>query len=280
VDGLSMIDPGNPAIKPMRQPRTSILHLPGQPPLIHDFQDVPHGVVRTHAYWSKPLGQLREVCVYTPPQYDQKSSARYPVLYLQHGSGDNHATWVVHGKAHWILDNLIAQDRCQPMIMVMMDGHAVPPGTRPPGALSNTEAFGADLLQVVLPLVEKQYRVKPTPAHRALVGLSMGGGQALSIGLTHLDTFAWVGGFSSAAPTNNVLDGFLAQPELANRKLKLFWIGCGQDDFLLKRNQDFIAQLRERHIRHDWRLTEGDHSWPVWRRYLAELAPRLFQKAP
>ncbi|MBI5799431.1 MAG: esterase, partial [Verrucomicrobia bacterium] len=123
VDGVAMIDPGNPALKPMREPRTSILHIRGNPPKIWDFEDAPHGTVNLHTYNSKSLGRLRELAVYTPPGYD-KSSQSYATLYLQHGAGDNHATWTVHGKAHWIIDNLIAAKKARPMVVVMMDGHA------------------------------------------------------------------------------------------------------------------------------------------------------------
>ncbi|MFI5379618.1 MAG: alpha/beta hydrolase [Tepidisphaerales bacterium] len=273
VDGLSMIDPGNSAIKPMREPRTSILHIPGQPPLLHDFQNVPHGVVRQHTYQSKSLGRLRELAVYTPPGYDQQPDARFPTLYLQHGSGDNQATWTVHGKAHWITDNLIARRQARPMVIVMMDGHAAAPG----GAISNTAAFERDLLEDVLPFVESAYRVRPDAAGRAIVGLSMGGGQSLTIGLTHLDRFAWIGGFSSSVPTSQAVAACLDNATAANAKIKLLWIACGKDDFLLKRNQDFIAVLKEKGIHHDWHLTDGTHSWPVWRGYLTAILPQLFQ---
>ena len=277
VDGLSMIDPGNPAIKPMRQPRTSILHLPGQPPLLHDFQDVPHGAVRHHAYFSASLGRMREVCVYTPPGYDKKPNGRFPALYLQHGSGDNQATWTVHGKAHWILDNLIARGRARPMVVVMMDGHAALPGGGASAPQENTALFERDLLEDVMPFVEVAYRVKAGATNRAFAGLSMGGGQSLTIGLSHPDRFSWVAGFSASVPSREAAAGMLADPESMNRKLKLLWVGCGKDDFLLKRNEEFIALLKEKVIRHEWHLTEGNHSWPVWRIYLAELAPRLFQ---
>ncbi len=277
VDGLTMIDPGNPAIKPMREPRTSILHLPGQPPLLHDFQDVPHGVVRQHTYRSKSLERLRELAVYTPPGYEQRVDARFPTLYLQHGSGDNQATWVTHGKAHWILDNLIAQSRAKPMVVVMMDGHAVAPGAGASGFNSNTAAFERDLLEDVMPFIEANYRVKSDAANRGIVGLSMGGGQSLTIGLNHLERFAWVGGFSSSVPSRETVAGALDQVDATNAKLKLLWIGCGKDDFLLKRNEEFIALLKEKNLRHEWHLTAGNHSWPVWRTYLAEFAPKLFQ---
>ena len=128
-----------------------------------------------------------------------------------------------------------------------------------------------------MPLVEANYRVKTEPAARAIVGLSMGGGQSLTIGLNHLDRFAWVGGFSSAVPSRETVGSVLDDQAGTNAKLKLLWIGCGKDDFLLKRNQDFIALLKERQIQHVWYTSEGGHSWPVWRTYLAELAPKLFQ---
>jgi enterochelin esterase-like enzyme len=275
VDGVQMIDPGNPAIKPMREPRTSILHIPGQPLLLHDFQDVPHGVVHQHTYFSKSLGRMRELMVYTPPGYEKQADARFPTLYLQHGMGDNQATWVVHGKAHWILDNLIAQGRAKPMVVVMMDGHAASQG--PGGFEGNTTAFERDLLEDVMPFIEASYRVKTEAAGRAIAGLSMGGGQSLTIGLNHLDRFAWVIGFSSAVPSREAIAGTLNDTKAANEKLKLLWIGIGKDDFLRQRNEQFIALLTEKDLHHEWHLTEGNHSWPVWRIYLAELAPKLFQ---
>lgn len=276
VDGLSMIDPGSPAIKPMREPRTSILHIPGTPPLVHDFQDVPHGVVRFHTYRSKALDRLRQMAVYTPPGYDQSPGTRYPTLYLQHGAGDNQNTWTVHGKAHWIVDNLIASGRARPMVIVMLDGHAAIENNRDARG-ANTALFERDLLEDVLPFVEAEYRVVPEPAQRAIVGLSMGGGQSLTIGLKHPDRFAWVGGFSSAVPGRDTVSGALDQADTTNARLKLLWIACGKGDFLLQRNEEFIALLKDRGIRHEWLLTEGDHSWPVWRRYLADFLPRLFQ---
>lgn len=185
VDGLSMIDPANEWIKPMHSPRTSILHLPSDPPALYDFRAVPHGTVRSHSYFSKSLDRLRYLSVYTPPGYDQKTSETFPVFYLQHGSGDNQDTWTVHGKAQWIADNLIAEGKVVPMLIVMMDGHAQVPGGR-----ENTPYFERDLMQDVMPLVESNYRTNADANHRAIIGLSMGGGQSLTIGLNHADTFA------------------------------------------------------------------------------------------
>lgn len=270
VDGFSMIDPGNTWIKPMREPRTSILHITGEPPLVWDFQDVPHGAVSQHTYRSKALGRLREMAVYTPPGYN-KSSKSYPLLVLQHGSGDNQATWVAHGKAHWIIDNLIAQGKAAPMVVLMLDGHAVVG----PGGGNNTEMFEKDLLEDALPFVEKNYRVKSGAKNRGIVGLSMGGGQSLTIGLNHMDQFAWVGGFSSAVPSKENVDKAISAPDV-NKKLKLLWIGVGKDDFLLKRNEEFIALLKEKNVQYEWNLSAGGHAWPVWRDYLAIFIPKLF----
>lgn len=270
VDGLRMIDPGNRAIKPMRNPRTSILHLPGKPPLVHDFQAVPHGAVHQHDYHSKSLGRVRALAVYTPPGYDSRSDTLYPTLYLQHGSGDTEATWTVHGKTHWIIDNLIAEGRAKPMVVVMMDGHA------DPDRGNNTVLFERDLIEDVLPLVEANYRVHRDAAQRGIVGLSMGGGQSLTIGLNRTDLFAWVGGFSSSVPQAERVADALDHPDITNQRLKLLWIACGKEDFLLQRNEVFIALLKKKGIHHEWRLTEGNHSWPVWRRYLAQFVPKLF----
>jgi enterochelin esterase-like enzyme len=276
VDGLQMIDPANPAIKPMREPRTSILCVPGRPALLTEFQDVPHGTVRQHTYFSKSLGRIRELMIYTPPSYDKQADARFPTFYLQHGSGDNQATWVTHGKAHWILDNLIAQGKARPMVVVMMDGHAAVGGRGGPQD-NNTIAFQRDLLEDVMPFVEANYRVRTDAANRAIAGLSMGGGQSLTVGLNHLDKFAWVAGFSSSAPSRDAVVSLLNDPAGANAKLKLLWIGIGKDDFLRQRNEQFIALLKDKDIHYEWRLTEGTHAWPIWRGYLIELAPKLFQ---
>lgn len=271
VDGVSMIDPGNGSIKPMHRPRTSILHIVGKPELIHDFRPVPHGSVHQHSYASDSLGRLRQLVVYTPPGYEKSRRKRYPSLYLQHGSGDNQDTWTVHGKAHWIIDNLIAEERAQKMIIVMMDGHASADRQH------NTSAFENDLLEEVMPFVSENYRIKKGAKNRGIVGLSMGGGQSLTIGLKHTDLFAWVGGFSSSVPRAESVAVALDDPKRTNRQLQLLWIACGKDDFLLERNKNFVAKLSEIGVEHVWRLTEGNHSWPVWREYLADFVPKLFQ---
>ena len=280
IDGFRALDPANPAVKPMRSPSTSVLEVPGNPPRVWEFQDVPHGTVRLHDYQSKALGRLRRLRVYTPPGYD-RGSRRYPVLYLFLGSGDNEATWTAFGHAHWILDNLIASGKTQQMIIVMTDGHASAPqftGMPTTNMISrNITDFEHDLLGDVLTLVEGNYRSRKDAASRAIAGLSMGGGQSLAIGLNHPELFAWVGAFSSfVRDPQNVLAKALANPEATNRKLKLLWVACGRDDRLMENSRMFADVLKKRGVRYEFHETEGNHSWPVWRRYLAEFAPLLF----
>lgn len=281
IDGFRTADPVNANVKPMRSPTTSILEVPGTPPRVWEFQEVPHGTVHLHDYGSKSLSRLRHLRVYTPPGYDKNRSARYPVLYLFHGSGDNEATWTVLGRAHLILDNLTAQGNAKPMIIVMTDGHAASPQfTGIPGTnmiSRNVSDFQRDLLEDVVPFVEANYRVRKEAASRAIAGLSMGGGQSLTIGLNHPELFAWVGGFSSfVRDPETAVAKALAGPEATNKKLKLLWIACGKDDRLIENARELSGLLKKKSIRHEFLETEGNHSWPVWRKYLADFAPLLF----
>lgn len=277
VDGLNVIDPQNSALKPQRWPGSSILHVPSTPPAPWDLQDVPHGIVHEIGYNSKALGKWRRIFVYTPP--GAESGGALPVLYLAHGYSDNEATWTAHGKAHWIMDSLIAGKKAVPMILVMPDAHALPPGSSgfEDYGPANSEALCRELLQDIVPLVERTYKVDARPGARAFAGLSMGGHHALTVALNHHDQFNWIGAFSSAPPPTNTVAAGLNNPDSANRDLKLFWIACGKKDFLFKRNGEFTALLKEKGVRYEYAETEGDHSWPVWRRYLAEFAPKLFR---
>lgn len=275
VDGLAMIDAQNPAIKPQRWPNTSILHVPSTPPAPWDLQDIPHGVLHTHDYKSKALGVWRRLVVYTPPG---KSAEPLPVLYLAHGYSDNEGSWSVHGKAHWMLDALIAEKKAVPMIIVMPDAHALAPG----GAFedygpANSEALCKELAADIIPLIESSYSVKAQRESRAFAGLSMGGHHALTVALNHSDTFAWIGAFSSAPPPKETVAAGLDAPDKVNADLKYFWIGVGKNDFLFQKNNEFEALLKEKGIKHEYAVTEGDHSWPVWRKYLLEFAPKLFR---
>lgn len=272
VDGLRVIDPRNPAIKPQRAPSSSVLHIPATPPAPWDWQPaIPHGALHRHEYASVDPARPRSLVVYTPPGYESAPEQSYPLLVLQHGSGDNERAWTEHGKAHWILDHLLQAGAARPMVVLMIDGHPAP------NTGDRLAAFRRELFEDALPLVEKTYRVLPGAENRALVGLSMGGGQALNVGLASLDRFAWIGAFSAAVPNPERRVELLAEPDALNSRLRLLWIACGEGDFLIKPNTEFVADLQARGIRHEWRLTPGDHSWPVWRDYLAELLPKLFR---
>jgi enterochelin esterase family protein len=276
VDGLAICDPANSWVKPMRSPCWSAVEVPGDPPRVWEIQPVPHGTVHEHFYFSRSLGVKRRVHVYTPPGYEKKSG-KYPVLYLLHGMGDNDATWSASGRANFIADNLLAQHQIKPIIVVMTDGHAVDPAAGRDMVSRNLEAFSSDLLRDVIPLVESTYRVKANRENRAIIGLSMGGGQSLTIGLEHRDLFAWVGGMSSYLSDAQALVA-KAFPE-PKSDLKLLWFACGRDDGLVEHSRRLSAALKEKHIPHVFKETAGNHSWPVWRGYLGEFLPLLFVSA-
>lgn len=277
VDGVAMPDPGNHWVKPMRSPTTSVLEVPGDGRLPHDFQAVPHGDLRLLTYRSEALSRLRRLRVYTPPGYEA-GGERWPVLYLLHGAGDNEATWSDLGRAHLIGDNLIAQGQAKPLVIVMPDGHAhVEREWTPDGRQRNIEALRRDLVRDVIPLIERRYRVVSDQHSRAIAGLSMGGGQAISIGLNRLDLFSHVAGFSSfVGPPTQAIPEALDRPEAVNDSLSLLWLAIGQDDFLIEDAQALHTALETAAIEHQYHVTAGGHSWPVWRRYLGRLLPLLF----
>ena len=213
---------------------------------------------------------------------EQKRSMKEGIIILQHGSGDNEQTWVVFGKAHWILDNLIAQGKARAMVVMMLNGESPSPAPNqsPQRWGDEMKAFQRELFEDALPLVEDRYRVEQDAAQRGIVGVSMGGGQSLTVGLGNLDRFAWVGSFSGVPPEEGVTKTVFANAASTNAKLRLLWLGCGQEDSLLKRNEDFVAKLRASGINYQWHPSEGGHSWPVWRGYLANFVPLLFQQNP
>lgn len=280
VDGLNVLDPSNPAIKSYVQPGKSVLQIPSVPPAPWDWQDIPHGTVHAHEYQSKVLGERRELLVYTPPGYEMDATKRFPLLALQHGFGGNQRAWVETGKANWILDRLIASGKAVPMVIVMMNGHpfgVVSYQDNPERRRVTFEAFRRELLEEAIPLVERNYRLAEGRGNRAIAGLSMGARQSLNVGLNALDRFAWIGAFSGSGDADAVKPALETAQE-ANERLRLLWIACGRDDRYVEGVKTFTAKLSEKGIRHEWHLTDGDHSWPVWRGYLAEFAPLLFQE--
>ncbi len=282
IDGVRAIDTANPDIKTGSIGDTiqSVLEVPGDGPAFYDGQPVPHGEVRMLWYESKSLGSLRRLNVYVPPGYDRDGSARYPVLYLLHGATADETTWTRLGRANLILDNLLAAGKSRAFIVVMPFGYGAPPGAPGPRG-QNTALFSRDLLEDVIPYIDSRYRALADRGDRAIMGLSMGGGQSLSIGLNHLELFSYVGGFSAGmSPTSDfakIYPGLVADPTATNDKLHLLWIGCGREDSLFAASKKLSDFLTENHIRHTFRDTEGAHSWMVWRRYLNEVSPLLFR---
>jgi len=293
VDGQSMPDPNNTLPKVGVVWFASQFMLPGPEADFLAVQNVPHGELHELWYWSDALHETRRVIVYTPPGYDQTSDKKYPVLYLLHGFGDDETGWTNAGRANFIMDNLLAEGKAKPAIIVMPFGHlsrqsvidinherAIHPTTRSSTNLFTVEKIQAELLNSVIPLIEKNYHVNTDRTQRAIVGLSMGGHQSLAIGLNNLDKFSYVAGFSSAlmGDLKPEFGSFLDHPDAANSQLKLLWIGIGDRDNLLKGDQNFEHQLSERGIKHEWVITPGYwHMWPLWRMYLRDLLPRLFQ---
>ena len=276
VDGLQVVDPSNSWLKVWLRNSKNLVEIPGDEPMFYEEQQVPHGTIHIHKYQSKSLDITRELYVYTPPGYETTRDTRYPVLYLFHGFGDSADAWTVIGRANLIMDNLIAKNKAKPFIIVMPYGHtpSSPPVMR---SIGRYEAFEKDLIEDVIPYVQKCYLVSAEQKDRAIAGLSMGGGQSLTIGLGNLDLFGWVVAFSSAIPEEQMLGKLLAEPESINEKLELLWIGCGKKDFLFQANQKFLERLTSEKIKHVGHITDGAHEWRIWRNYLNELAPLLFK---
>jgi enterochelin esterase-like enzyme len=282
IDGVRTLDPGNPGVKTGSTAGTiqSILEVRGGGPAFYDDQPVPHGEIRLHWYASKSLGTLRRLSVYVPPGYDRDASARLPVLYLLHGANADETAWTRLGQANLILDNLLAARKITPFIVVMPFGYGVPPGT--PGASGrNTARFSEDLREDVIPYIEARYRTRADRDHRAIIGLSMGGGESLGIGLNHLELFSYVGGFSAglSATTDftRAYAGLIQDPAASNRLLHLLWLGCGRDDGLFPTARRFSDFLTKNNITHTFHESAGAHTWINWRQYLREVSPLLFR---
>jgi enterochelin esterase-like enzyme len=276
IDGVPTVDPRNGKVKTGGSTQ-SLVEVPADPPAFYEQKAVPHGDVTIHTYASKATASTRRVYVYTPPGYSRDKSAAYPVLYLLHGSGDDESGWSAFGRANLIADNLLAGGRMRPMIIVMPNGHAYKPGERTAPGTRGTSVFADDLMGEIIPLVEQAYRVKTGQADRAIMGLSMGGGQSLNIGLANLDKFSHIGVYSAGGSGGDVVSRVLADPKSANEKIRMFWIGCGRQDRTVDGAQQLVESLARAGIRHIWHPTEGAHTWTVWRDYLHETLPLLFR---
>jgi enterochelin esterase-like enzyme len=285
IDDLVVADPANPSLTLGPRGAQSLIEVPGDSAELWDARRVPHGTVHIDWYHSNVIGGLRAVYVYTPPGYEG-GSQRYPVLYLLHGAAFTQEGWTTTGRANFILDNLIAEGKARPMVVVMPYGYPQPAttiGLNEP-MRRDRSLFAQDLIQTVIPLIERTYRVDSDADHRAIAGFSMGGNQSLTIGLTHPAFFHWVAGFSAAIPRRQSVQEetfaeVLDHPDRTNRTLKLLWTACGTDDRAwFPPNKAFAELLDARGVHHTFVTTPGAHQWQVWRRNLIALAPLLFAR--
>jgi enterochelin esterase family protein len=282
VDGISVADPRNSIIFPNEGFQSSLVEVTGSTPMVHTVQSVPHGTISYRYYASRELG-TRPVVIYTPPGYENDVKTKYPVLYLLHGTTDTEETWTKVGRANIILDNLIAQEKAKPMIIVMPYGRAYPAISKSSGSLRNwpnLQQFTKDFLNDLLPFVEQNYRVKPDKDGRAIAGFSGGGGETLYIGLNNSEMFGWVCGFAPGMlkdefDRNNA--AAFADPTLINRRLKLFWIGVGKEDGLYPVISEYLNVLEEKKIRHETMISDGGHTWMNCKLYLSTIAQKLFK---
>jgi enterochelin esterase family protein len=302
VDGADVSDPGSTAYFGGSK-WASAVEVPEAGTDYYLPKDVPHGQVREIWYHSGVTGTWRHVVVYLPPDYDRQINTRYPVLYLQHGGGENETGWVRQGDAHFILDNLIAGGSAKPMIVVMANGYASRAGYVAPDLTGKPfgspeflkvmqermSAFEDDMTQALIPFIDKSLRTLADRDHRAMAGLSMGGMQTFQVTFDHLELFSYIGGFSGAAnpfvPGNNDLDiktayhGAMADPAAFAKRVHLLWIGVGtkEPDRMKAGLEKLHAALDEGGVQHVFYQSPGtDHEWQTWRRDLKDFVPRLF----
>lgn len=284
TDGVNMMDPNNPLMKPNLLSPQSMVHVPGAN--TWDVRaNVAKGTLHRHFYHSAIVGDDRDYFVYTPAGYDPKSGKLYPVLYLLHGFSDDASGWTAVGQAHTILDNLIADGKAKPMLIVMTLGYGAPEivsrtggAQRDPGLRERSFTRYRDaLFTEVIPEVEKSYRASKNSKDRAIAGLSMGGAESLFVGLNATERFSWIGAFSSGGMGNDLEKSFAGLNAKANDRLRLLWIACGVDDRLIDSNRKFLEFLKSKDVKYQWKETPGAHTWTVWRRYLSEFLPLLFR---
>lgn len=285
VDGNPTPDFANPLLKVGTEVYGSIVEVPGRGrPRFDEIQNVPHGSLQIHSYFSTEVKRLRHLYVYLPPSYQTNPNQRFPVLYLRHGGGDNESSWTQEsGRADVILENLLAANEAKPMIIVMPNGltdGSWAGGSTAEGMLTLEQ----ELLKEIVPFIEKSFRTRRGANNRAIAGLSMGGGQAYIMGLRHPDTFSWIGEFSSGILSDATFDlnerapGVFNNPTALNTKLKLLFIGCGTDDPRFPGHLALSANLKKQGIQHHVYNIPGGHEWRVWREQLRLFLTKLFEQ--
>jgi len=281
IDGFRCSDPASQAYFGWGK-WCSGLEVPGEGLDFYLAQNTPRGEVRLHWYMSQTTGTLRKCLVYTPPDYDKNLTARYPVLYLQHGAGESELGWTMQGKVNVILDNLIAAGKAKPMLIVMDNGYAARAGAENPHRPRGEDNAFADLVvKEVVPMIDANYRTLNDRNNRAIAGLSMGAGQALNIGLSNPVLFASVGAFSGGVwrlDINTSFNGLFKDAAKFNETYRLFWFGCGDLDGGYAGMQTFHDTLEKQGIKHVWFPGPGSHEWQVWRQHIYEFAQVLFRQ--
>jgi enterochelin esterase-like enzyme len=271
VDSIQTADPNNTHIFANERFKRSLVSIPGEKPLIHELQNVPHGKIDYRYYESTTLDTARLLLVYTPPGVDRKSNTKYPVLYLIHGGSDTQETWTKVGQAHFIADNLIAQKKAKPMIIVM------PYGNVRPAPMAD---FTKDVVNDIIPFIEANYPVIKGSAGRAVAGFSVGGGQTLNIGLTNTDKFAYICSYAPYTQTDEFKKNFTNwSPDAAsiNKNLKLFSISVGTEDFLYESVKQNIAFFQQKGIKLETLIVPGGHTWMNCKLFLAKSMEQIFR---
>ena len=280
VDGVPVVDPRNPAVSESFGSAWSVVRVPGA--AFMDTADVPHGAVAAVTYHSKTVGRPRRAHVYTPPGYEAGAD-KYPVLYLLHGAGDSDDSWTSVGRAHDILDNLIAAKKAVPMVVVMPAGHDGKFAFGRPMGDAPGARFEDDFERDLRPHVEQRYRVKTGRADRAVAGLSMGGLQTLNVFASRPADYSAVGVFSSGVFGNKEAQEAWAKQHsealsaAAKDGPKVLWFATGTDDFVLNSTRGTVELLKKLELKPEYKETEGGHTWINWQRYLNEFAPKLFK---
>ena len=294
VDGVRVLDPNNSQVKRDGTRNESVLFISGDESALYAVKDVPHGILSKVWYNSPTLKMNRRMYVYTPPGYET-GDLEYPVLYMLHGGGGDEDAWTTLGRTCQIMDNLIFQGKAKPMIVVMTNGNpwqaaapgeapSMPPGTAQPDFASMGRGlFEESLVKDVIPYVENHYRVVAEKGCRAVSGLSMGGMQTMNLSLNYPQVFGYYGIMSMGLVDGSRM-GIPPDPDqdkkfiaLKDSGYKLYWIGCGKDDFLYQSAQNLIKKLDELGFEYIYRESTGGHTWANWRIYLSELAPLLFR---
>jgi len=271
VDSVELADPNNTNIFANERFKRSIIDIPGDTPLIHSLQNVPHGKISYRLYKSSTLNSSRRLLVYTPPGFNPESKTKYPVLYLIHGGSDTEETWIKVGNANFIADNLIAKGLAKPMIIVMPYGNVRP---------KPMPDFTKDVINDIIPFIESNYPVLTDSKNRAVAGFSVGGGQTLNIGLTNSDKFAYICSYAPYTATEEFQKNFsnwTPDAEKINKQLKLFTISVGTEDFLYESVKKNLAMFKEKNVNVKSYIVPGGHTWMNCKAYLTTTLQELFR---